>query len=184
MANYQQQQLNLIIAALANGQMIDDLTEQVNITDSATVLAINDGTANAKKANIAKVRGFLGTWDASTNTPTLADGTGVSGDRYKVSAAGTVNFGSGDVEFKVGDYAIYDGAVWASSVTSVGVLTENSTGVAAQTEISLSRAPKAVILAIDKVIISSKEYSIVDSDIIVNAGLIFAGSDIDVTILF
>lgn len=48
---------------------------------------------------------FKGTWDASTNTPTLEDGVGVNGDMYIVSIAGTWE----DIEFYVGDRIIYDG---------------------------------------------------------------------------
>ena len=53
-----------------------------------------------------------GYWDASTNTPTLADGTGTSGDFYFVSVAGTQDLGSGSQYFAVGDRVLYDGSVW------------------------------------------------------------------------
>jgi hypothetical protein len=71
---------------------------------------------------------YLGTWNASTNTPTLADGTGTSGDVYRVSVAGTQNLGSGNISFEIGDLCIYDGADWQKSdstdaVTSVNGLT-------------------------------------------------------------
>lgn len=53
---------------------------------------------------------YKGTWDASTNTPTLADGTGTNGDFYVVSAAGTVTFSAGrSITFYVNDRVIYDG---------------------------------------------------------------------------
>ena len=53
-----------------------------------------------------------GTWNASTNTPTLADGTGDTGDTYIVSVAGTQNLGSGDIQFFVNDRVIYNGSIW------------------------------------------------------------------------
>ena len=34
---------------------------------------------------------YKGTWDASTNTPTLVSSTGTQGDYYVVSVAGTTN---------------------------------------------------------------------------------------------
>jgi hypothetical protein len=34
---------------------------------------------------------YKGTWDASTNTPTLASGTGTQGDYYVVNVAGSTN---------------------------------------------------------------------------------------------
>ena len=69
---------------------------------------------------------YKGSWDASTNTPTLADGTGNAGDVYICSVAGTVNFGSGPITFAVGDQVIYNGTIWqkigggAGSITGSG----------------------------------------------------------------
>lgn len=53
---------------------------------------------------------YLGTWDASTNTPTLA-GIGTTGGYYLVSVAGNTPLGS-IAEWQVGDWAIYDGTQW------------------------------------------------------------------------
>lgn len=58
---------------------------------------------------------YLGTWDASTNSPALADGVGNAGDLYRVSVAGTQNLGSGNISFNVGDYVIYNGTIWEKS---------------------------------------------------------------------
>ena len=55
---------------------------------------------------------YKGSWNAATNTPTLADGTGDAGDAYRVATGGTQNLGSGNITFTVGDLVIYDGAVW------------------------------------------------------------------------
>ena len=55
---------------------------------------------------------YKGQWNAETNTPTLADGTGTKGDFYVVSVAGTQNLGSGNIQFSVNDRIIYDGSVW------------------------------------------------------------------------
>lgn len=51
---------------------------------------------------------FVGVWDASTNTPTLADGTGVVGAIYIVSTGGTQNLGSGNQTFVAGDWVAYE----------------------------------------------------------------------------
>jgi hypothetical protein len=58
---------------------------------------------------------YKGTWAASTNTPTLADGTGVAGSFYIVSDAGVVNFGAGNQTFQAGDWVLYNGTVWQQS---------------------------------------------------------------------
>lgn len=55
---------------------------------------------------------YKGTWNASSNTPTLADGTGAKGDYYVVSTAGTQTFGGLQLFFGIGDWIVYNGAVW------------------------------------------------------------------------
>lgn len=72
---------------------------------------------------------FLGQWDASTNTPHLADGTGTNGDFYIVSTGGTVNFGTvaepRNITFYPNDRVVYEGDIskWfrlpAGSVSTV-----------------------------------------------------------------
>jgi hypothetical protein len=66
---------------------------------------------------------YKGTWNAATNTPTLANGTGDTGDVYICNAAGTVNFGAGPITFAVGDYVVYSGTIWQRSSGSVGTVT-------------------------------------------------------------
>ena len=55
---------------------------------------------------------YKGTWNASTNNPTLADGTGAKGDYYVTSTAGTQTFGGLQLFFGIGDWIVYNGAVW------------------------------------------------------------------------
>lgn len=55
---------------------------------------------------------YAGTWAASTNTPTLADGVGIAGAVYYVSDAGTVDFGAGNIEFAAGDRVVNNGTTW------------------------------------------------------------------------
>ena len=66
---------------------------------------------------------YKGTWNAATNTPTLANGTGDTGDVYICNAAGTVNFGAGPITFAVGDYVVYSGTIWQRSSGAVGTVT-------------------------------------------------------------
>ena len=65
---------------------------------------------------------FQGAWNAFTNSPTLADGTGNAGDVYRVSVEGTQDLGSGSVKFYVGDFVIYSGTVWQRSPMADGVI--------------------------------------------------------------
>lgn len=53
-----------------------------------------------------------GTWDASTNTPSLVDGTGTLGDFYMVTVAGSQTFSGQLVTFNVNDRIMYNGTTW------------------------------------------------------------------------
>lgn len=75
--------------------------------------AILDESGKIPLANMpASVFTYKGGWNAATNTPTLADGVGTSGDTYRVTNAGSVDFGAGAISFAVGDKAVYNGTVW------------------------------------------------------------------------
>ncbi len=54
---------------------------------------------------------YLGTWNANTNTPTLASGVGTNGEYYVVSVAGTTNI-DGISDWGVGDWIIFNGVAW------------------------------------------------------------------------
>lgn len=76
---------------------------------------------------------YKGDWNAETNTPTLADGTGDTGDMYLVSVAGTQDLGSGEISFLENDRVIYNGSVWqklsgGSVLTVNGVSPDSATG--------------------------------------------------------
>lgn len=68
---------------------------------------------------------YIGTWNASTNTPTLADGVGTLGQYYIVNAPGTQNLGSGSVTYALGDNVIYNGSIWEKVANSGGVTSVN-----------------------------------------------------------
>lgn len=85
------------------------------------------------------VMDYRGTWDASTNTPTLADGVGDTGDVYVVSVAGDQDLGSGVISFAVGDFAIYNGSIWEKSLNSNAVVSVNGqTGIVTVANTALS----------------------------------------------
>jgi len=70
---------------------------------------------------------YKGTWNISTNTPTLVNGTGNQGDVYLVegaAAGGTsFNFGAGAILFFNGDQAIYSGSIWQRASGATGTVT-------------------------------------------------------------
>ena len=66
---------------------------------------------------------YQGTWDASTNTPTLTSSVGTKGYYYVVSVAGNTNL-NGITDWLVGDWAVFNGSIWqkvdnTETVTSV-----------------------------------------------------------------
>jgi len=66
---------------------------------------------------------YQGTWNATTNTPTLVSSSGTKGYYYVVSVAGNTNL-NGITDWNIGDWAVYNGSVWqkidnTDSVTSV-----------------------------------------------------------------
>ena len=73
-----------------------------------------------------------GYWNANTNTPTLVDGTGTTGDEYYVDVAGSQNLGSGTQYFNVGDRILYIDGIWkninSTAVKSVNGVLPNAQG--------------------------------------------------------
>jgi hypothetical protein len=74
-------------------------------------------------AAVLGAHSYQGTWDASTNTPTLTSSVGTKGYYYVVSVAGNTNL-DGITDWLVGDWAVYNGTVWqkvdnTETVTSV-----------------------------------------------------------------
>lgn len=113
--------------------------------------------------NITGGLDYQGTWNASTNTPTLTSGVGTNGYYYIVSVAGTTNL-DGITDWQVGDWVIFNGTSWqkldqTNLVTSVNgltgtvVLTAASVGALASVtssdgSITVSQVGTAVDLAV------------------------------------
>lgn len=103
-----------------------DATNPANITQSASYRF----TTDAEKAAWNAVIGgsvFQSTWNATTNSPALVSSTGTKGYYYIVATAGSTNL-DGITDWKVGDWAIFDGSVWrkvdnTDAVSSVNGLT-------------------------------------------------------------
>lgn len=86
---------------------------------------------------------YQGTWDASTNTPTLASSTGTKGYYYVVSVAGSTNL-NGITDWKVGDWAVFNGSVWQKIDNTDAVTSVNGyTGAVVLTAADISGAANA-----------------------------------------
>lgn len=72
---------------------------------------------------------YIGTWNASTNTPTLASGVGNQGDYYVVSVSGNTDL-DGITDWVAGDWAIFNGTAWEKVDNTETVISVNTqTGV-------------------------------------------------------
>lgn len=98
---------------------VDDTTIQIVSSEVAakTAAVVNGGTALAtgdqiydfvtgEIANIPSGLSFEGSWNASTDTPSLAGTTPANGVFYIVSVAGSTSL-SGITDWEVGDWAVY-----------------------------------------------------------------------------
>ena len=87
---------------------------------------------------------YKGTWDASTNTPTLVSSVGNQGDYYVVSVSGNTNL-NGITDWVAGDWAIFNGTVWEKVDNSESVISVNGqTGVVVLTPGDIGAAANTV----------------------------------------
>jgi hypothetical protein len=120
-------------------------------TGNAGKFLTTDGT-DISWASVAGALSYQGTWNASTNTPTLASSTGVNGYYYIVSTAGSTNL-DGITDWQIGDWLLFNGTVWqkidqSNLVTSVNgqtgavsVGTVTSVAATAGTGITVTGSP-------------------------------------------
>jgi len=92
-----------------------DLAESIKVITNGggTSQSVLDSIASLQ-SQITAMAGFVnyeGTWNASTNTPTLASSVGTKGDYYVVSVTGTTNL-NGVTAWTQGDWAIFNGSAW------------------------------------------------------------------------
>ena len=107
---------------LSNGTEINagevvplDVAEKIKVITNGggTSQSVLDSIASLQ-AQITAMAGFVnyeGTWNASTNIPTLVSSVGTKGDYYVVSTTGTTNL-NGITAWTQGDWAIFNGSAW------------------------------------------------------------------------
>lgn len=112
--------------------VLDKASEIVNTPSGNLAATTVQGALNELQTEIDGIPNavyYAGTWDASTNTPTLANSdVGLEGRLYNVSVAGSVNFGAGAISFDINDKVVNNGSIWekwdqTDAVTSVNTLT-------------------------------------------------------------
>lgn len=81
---------------------------------------------------------YQGTWNASTNTPTLTSSVGTKGHYYIVSVDGSTNL-NGITDWKLGDWAIFNGSTWDKVDNTDAVVSVNGfTGAVSLTTANIS----------------------------------------------
>ena len=84
---------------------------------------------------------YQGTWNATTNSPTLTSSVGTKGFYYVVSVAGTTNL-NGITDWQIGDWAVYNGSVWQKIDNTDAVTSVNGyTGTVVLTAADVSAVP-------------------------------------------
>lgn len=117
--------------SVLNSAVTNKILTGVNITGGTILSTDSILTALGKVQN--QINGLIGgsiyqsVWNASTNTPTLISSVGTKGYYYIVSVDGSTNL-NGITDWKVGDWAIYNGTTWnkvdnSDSVSSVNGFT-------------------------------------------------------------
>jgi hypothetical protein len=110
-----------LVITLSNGREINvgevvapDLAERIKVITNGggTSQTVLDALASLQaQIDALVVLDYQGTWNASTNTPTLASGVGTSGYYYIVSVAGSTTL-DGISDWQPGDWLIFNGTVW------------------------------------------------------------------------
>ena len=87
-----------------------NLTGGGTIADTDSILGAFGKVQNQISALVGGVM-YEGTWNASTNTPTIVSSVGSKGDYYIVATAGSTNI-NGITSWNIGDWIIFNGTTW------------------------------------------------------------------------
>ena len=101
---------------LSTSAVTGKLLTGLNLTGGGSIAATDSilqafGKVQNQISGLAGGVTFQGTWNASTNTPTLTSSVGTKGYYYIVDVAGSTNL-NGITDWKVGDWAIFNGSTW------------------------------------------------------------------------
>ena len=166
------------IKVITNGggtsqSVIDTLASlQTQITNLIPSQTGNSGkylTTNGTALSWASIAGgglsYQGTWNASTNSPTLASSTGTNGYYYIVGTSGSTNL-NGITDWVIGDWLLFNGTVWqkidqtnlvtsvngqtgtvsVGTVTSVSALTLGTSGTDLSSTVATSTTTPVITL--------------------------------------
>ena len=114
------------------------------LTVTGTVISATDSILSAFGKLQGQVNALMGglqyqgTWNASTNTPTIQSGIGTDGHFYIVSVAGTTNI-DGITDWQVGDWIVFHDTSWQKVDNTDSVISVNGfTGAVTLTTSNIS----------------------------------------------
>ena len=113
---------------LSNLAVISKILTGLNITggtiaDTDSILTAFGKVQNQLNGLTGGVT-YQGTWNAATNTPTLTSSVGTKGYYYVVNVAGSTNL-NGITDWKLGDWAIFNGSTWEKVDNTDAVVSVN-----------------------------------------------------------
>lgn len=105
-----------VSVTLDNNSVIGKVLTGLNTSGGGTIAStdsIVQAFGKVQNQITALVGGVMyeGTWNASTNSPTITSSVGNKGDYYVVSVAGSTTI-DGISDWKVGDWIIFNGSTW------------------------------------------------------------------------
>ncbi len=105
-----------VAVTLTNSAVIGKVLTGLNTSGGGTIVStdsILEAFGKVQNQITALVGGVIyeGTWNASTNSPTITSSVGNKGDYYVVSVAGSTTI-DGISDWKVGDWIIFNGSTW------------------------------------------------------------------------
>lgn len=129
---------------LTNSAVIGKVLTGLNVTGGSISAADSILAAFGKLQN--QVNGlaggvtYQGAWNASTNSPSLTSSVGTKGYYYVVSVAGSTNL-NGITDWKLGDWAIFNGTSWEKVDNTDAVVSVNGfTGAVSLTTANISES--------------------------------------------
>ena len=97
---------NLSTISVSSGTTTTVTPLTATVTSGSAALATGAQIQTAIDTAVTGVLKYEGTWNASTNSPTLSSGSGTVGEYYIVSVAGSTNL-DGITDWAVGDWAVF-----------------------------------------------------------------------------
>jgi hypothetical protein len=136
---------NYASPTLKNSSVVGKVLTGLSVSGSAVLSTDSILTGIGKLQN--QVNGlaggveYQGTWNASTNTPTLTSSVGTQGFYYVVSVAGSTNL-NGITSWELGDWAIFNGSTWQKVDNTDAVVSVNGyTGIVTLSAADVSAVP-------------------------------------------